>query len=306
MNRRDFLAAGLANGVAVAAGLSTPAAENNRSTWKPGRFQLSYAPHFGMFKNLAGSDPVDQVKFMADQGFTALEDRDIKRKPRGTQERIRREMDRHGMTMGVFVATADFGNPNFTSGRRDLQIQVLNDLKDSREVAKRMNAKWMTVVPGKVDRRLSTAYQTSNAIDLLKRCAEICEPFGLVMVLESLNHWSNRPQLFLNRISQASRICRTVDSPSCKILFDIYQQQTTEGRLIPLIDKAWNEIAYFQIGDNPGRKEPGTGGINFRDIFGRIQQRGYGGILGMEHGNSMPGEEGEQAVIDAYVAHDCC
>ena len=207
-----------------------------------------------------------------------------------------------------------------------------------------MNAKWMTVVPGKVDRRLPMACQTSNAIDLLKRCAEICEPFGLVMVLEPLNHWANRPGLFLHTIPQASRICRAVDSPSCKILFDIYQQPTTEtgqsfkmarggwgrsgafgaqppehfrsggsktrpqppveGRLIPLIDKAWDEIAYFQIGDNPGRKEPGTGEINFCDIFGRIQQRGYGGIWGMDHGNSMPGEEGEQAVIDAYVTHD--
>ena len=167
-----------------------------------------------------------------------------------------------------------------------------------------MNAKWMTVVPGKVDRRLPMACQTSNAIDLLKRCAEICEPFGLVMVLEPLNHWANRPGLFLHTIPQASRICRAVDSPSCKILFDIYQQQIPDGHLIPLIDKAWNEIAYFQIGDNPGRKEPGTGEINFCDIFGRIQQRGYGGIWGMDHGNSMPGEEGEQAVIDAYVTHD--
>lgn len=304
MNRRDFLATGLASGVAVAASLPIQAAVNNRLTRKPGRCQLSYAPHFGMFKNLAGSDPIDQIKFMADQGFTALEDRDIKRKPTATQERIRREMDRHGMTMGALSATADFANPNFTSGRRDLKTQVLNDLKESLEVAKRMNAKWLTVVPGKVDRRLPTAYQTSHAIDLLKRCAEICERSGRVMVLEPVNIWSDRTGLFLQRISQAFKICKAVNSPSCKIMFDSYQQQITEGRLIPLVDAFWHEIAYFQIGDNPGRKEPGTGGINFSDLFQRIAQRGYAGILGMDHGNSMPGKAGEQAVIDAYARHD--
>ena len=70
------------------------------------------------------------------------------------------------------------------------------------------------------------------------------------------------------------------------------------------MDRAWEEIAYFQVGDNPGRKEPGTGEINYRNVFRHIHEKGFDGVVGMEHVNSRPGKEGEQAVIDAYVAAD--
>ena len=123
-------------------------------------------------------------------------------------------------------------------------------------------------------------------------------------VLESLNHWTNHPDLFLWKIRQAYQICRAVGSPSCKILDDLYHQQISEGNLIPNMDRAWDEIAYFQIGDNPGRKEPTTGEINYKNVFKHIYEKGYTGILGMEHGNSKPGPEGEQAAIDAYVEVD--
>ncbi len=73
-----------------------------------------------------------------------------------------------------------------------------------------------------------------------------------------------------------------------KILFDLYRQQITEGNLIPNIDLAWSEIAYFQQGDNPGRKEPGTGEINYRNVFGHIHGKGWDGLCGMEHGNAKP------------------
>ena len=124
------------------------------------------------------------------------------------------------------------------------------------------------------------------------------------MVLEPLNWWANHAGQFLQHTPQAYLICKAVNSPSCKILFDIYHQQISEGNLIPNIDKAWDEIAYFQIGDNPGRKEPGTGEINYRNVFRHIYEKGFEGVCGMEHGNSQEGAAGEQAVIDAYVAAD--
>ena len=67
---------------------------------------------------------------------------------------------------------------------------------------------------------------------------------------------------------------------------------------------AWEEIGDFQIGDNPGRNEPGTGEINYKNIFKFIHDKGYRGILGMEHGNSIKGEKGELAVIEAYKLSD--
>ena len=125
-----------------------------------------------------------------------------------------------------------------------------------------------------------------------------------VMVLEPLNWFANHGGTFLQGSPQAYALCKAVDSPSCKILFDIYHQQITEGNLLPNIERCWDEIGYFQCGDNPGRKEPGTGEINYRNVFRYIHSRGFDGVLGMEHGNSKKGAEGEQAVIDAYADAD--
>ena len=110
--------------------------------------------------------------------------------------------------------------------------------------------------------------------------------------------------MFLTKVPQAYLICEAVDSPSCKVLDDLYHQQVTEGNLIPNIDKAWKHIAYIQLGDNPGRNEPGTGEINYRNIFAHLHKKGFEGVVGMEHGLSQGGREGEQKLIDAYRACD--
>ena len=123
------------------------------------------------------------------------------------------------------------------------------------------------------------------------------------MVLEPLN-FRNHPGLFLSESPQAHSICKAVGSASCKILFDVYHQQIQEGNLIPNIEDCWDEIAYFQIGDNPGRKEPYSGEINYKNVFKYIYNRGFEGILGMEHGNSVTGKEGELKVIKAYQMAD--
>ena len=273
----------------------------NQSSYK---FNLKYAPHFGMFKNSAGDNLINQLNYIADQGFTAFEDNNLKKRTIDTQNKMSKTMQKRGVEMGVFVAhTIHWKEPNLASGDNSKREQFLKEIKESVEVAKRINAKWMTVVPGYKDLRLDLSYQTVNVVDSLKYACEILEPHGLIMVLEPLN-FLNHPGLFLTESPQAYEICKSVDSPSCKILFDIYHQQIQEGNLLPNIEKCWNEIAYFQIGDNPGRKEPSTGEINYKNIFKYIYNRGFEGILGMEHGNSKKGRDGEIAVIEAYKKVD--
>lgn len=267
-------------------------------------FQLKYAPHLGMFKNHAGDDPVDQLNFMADQGFTAFEDNGMKGRSIQTQEKMASTMAKRNMTMGVFVAHEIFWKePNLTNGDTALREKFLKEIQESVEIAKRVNAKWMTVVPGHIAPRLNMAYQTANVVESLKRASDILEPHGITMVLEPLN-FRDHPGLFLSESPQAFSVCKSVNSPSCKILFDIYHQQIQEGNLIPNIDACWDEIGYFQIGDNPGRNEPTTGEINYTNIFKHIHSKGFQGILGMEHGNSIQGKEGELAVIEAYKKSD--
>jgi hydroxypyruvate isomerase len=309
LDRRTLLGGGVSAGLFAcgAAAIGAPAAAAVAPSPRRGpRFGLHYAPHFGMFRHHAGADLIDQIKFMHDEGFTALEDNGLKGRDVAIQERIGAELERLGMVMGVFVCNMGlgFGKPFFASGNADWREQFVEDCRTSIEVAKRVNAKWCTVVCGDADRRLAPEFQTANAVEMLRRGAEVLEPHGLVMVIEPLNTLRDHPGQFLTRIPQAYEICRAVDSPSCKILDDLYHQQITEGNLIPNLDAAWAEIGYIQTGDNPGRKEPGTGEINYLNVFRHLKRKGYQGVVGMEHGNSMGGREGERAVIDAYAAAD--
>lgn len=271
--------------------------ENYFSTPK---FNLNYAPHLGMFTHHAGNDPLAELEFMAEQGFRSFEDNGMGGRPVEEQQKLARTMDSLDLKMGVFVAhTIHWKEPNLASGDLVKRNEFLDEIKTSVSVAQRVNAKWMTVVPGHRDLKLPMGFQTANVVQTLKQAAALLEPHGLVMVLEPLN-FRDHPGLFLTGSPQAYEICKAVDSPSCKILFDIYHQQIQEGNLIPNIERCWDEIAYFQIGDNPGRKEPTTGEINYKNVFKYIHDQGYNGILGMEHGNSISGKEGELALLKAY------
>ncbi len=308
MERRQFIKKGALTGSLLSLGGVAVGAEvlSNAQTVisKKHSFNLKYAPHQDMFKEHAGDSILDQLEFMADQGFKAFEDNEMRNRPIDLQKKMAKVMEKRGLEMGVFVAHKIYwSEPNLASGKQEWRDEFLQYIKDAVEVAKRTNAKWMTVVPGHVDLRLHKDYQTTNVVETLKRASEILEPHNITMVLEPLN-FRNHPGLFLAESPHAYQICKAVDSPSCKILFDIYHQQIQEGNLIPNIEACWDEIAYFQIGDNPGRNEPTSGEINYKNVFKYIHGRDFKGILGMEHGNYMKGKAGEQRVIDAYIESD--
>lgn len=301
MDRRTF-SKNIAIGAAVA-GISSAKNMSRESANSP-TFNLNYAPHLGMFKTMAGDDPIDQLNYMADQGFRAFEDNGMKQRVLDVQKKMAETMQKRNLEMGVFVGhTIHWDKPNLASGDLQERETFLYEIRESINVALRVNAKWITVVPGHLDLRLDKSYQTNNVVETLKQASAILEPFEMTMVLEPLN-FRDHPGLFLTESPQAYQICKAVNSPSCKILFDIYHQQIQEGNLIPNIEACWDEIAYFQIGDNPGRKEPTTGEINYKNVFKYIHSKGYTGILGMEHGNSLEGAEGEKAVITAYKEVD--
>ena len=296
LTRRDAIRGALAASIVGGVTMSEGREIAPRGT----KFRQKYAPHFGMFGDSAGPDPVDQLKFAADEGFHAWEDNGMMGRSVKDQERIAKAMSDLKMTMGVFVADAEWNEPIYVRGGAEAHKALCAKMVAAVEVAKRVNAKWCTVVPGPYDKGLEWDYQTANVVDCLRAMCEVCEPAGLVMVLEPLNPWRDHPGMFLSKIPQAFSICRAVNSPCCKILDDLYHQQITEGNLIPNMDLAYSEIAYFQCGDNPGRQEPTTGEVNFRRVFGHIASKGFNGVIGMEHGVSKPGKEGERALIDAY------
>ena len=302
MDRRSFIASGIAAGVAMTSVISTSTAKEISKGAGKG-FKLKYAPSLSCFKHHAGKDPIDNIRFIGDQGFRAIFDNRLMKKPADLQKKIASTLKKSGMDLGPFVGFANFKEESFVLDPSEVKDGLVKNARECVEVRKRTGAKWVLVVPGRYNQRLEWDYQTANVIENLKYCSEICQKAGLVIVLEPLNQ-HNHPGLFLTKMPQSYQICKAVNSPSCKIVDDVYHQQITEGNLIPNIDRCWSEIAAFHLGDNPGRKEPGTGEINFKNIFKHISKKGFDGVLCMEHGNSIKGKEGELALIEAYRKAD--
>lgn len=305
MHRRSFIEKSAT--VAALSGLAAPVFGSNfMEDTKPSNgafFKLRYAPGFGTFNELAGKDPIDQIKFCNDQGFRAMFDNGFMGRPLEEQAKIAAEISSRNMKLGPFVLYADFSKESMVLKDAEIRQMLIDKVKAGVEVCQRTGLKWALMVPGRYNEHMDFGFQTANVIDIMRELSDIALQGGMTIVLEPLNK-RDHPGLFLTSMPQTYAICRGVNSPACKIVDDLYHQQITEGNLIPNLESCWSEIAAFHLGDNPGRKEPGTGEINFVNIFKQIHSKGYDDVLCMEHGRSIKGKEGELALIEAYRRAD--
>jgi hydroxypyruvate isomerase len=300
-SRRNFIKKAAVTGAAIMAAPSVFGIRQQQTADAVAPFKLKYAPGLTMFRQNAGQDLVDNIKFCHDQGFRAIFDNGLMKRTPEEQDKITGELKRLGMDIGPFVLRGDPGIPDFVLNKQEIRDMLIEVMKGAIETSKRTGAKQALIVLGRYDPKLHIDIQTANAVDNLRACCDVLEPEGITLVLEPLNNLINHPGLFLTRIPQAYLICRAVNRSSCKILDDIYHQQISEGNLIPNIEAAWSEIAAFHLGDNPGRNEPTTGEINFKNIFKYLYNKKYDGTLCMEHGISNRGtKEGELRCIQAY------
>lgn len=296
MTRRTLLAAASATPLAASArGASTGEGAN------AARFSLKFAPHEGSFASRG--DRIEQIAFAADQGFAAWEDNEAGTRSVAEQTQMAKALQSRGMTMGVFVASM----PKWRESRPLLGANdgaereaFLADIRGAIEVAKRLNATRMTVVTGFMDPRVPLDIQTARVIDVMRRAGEIVAPHGIAMVMEPLNTRTDHPGVYMQTVAQGYAVARGVNSPAVKVLADLYHEQIQSGNLIRSMEACWDEIGYIQFGDNPGRKEPGTGEINYRNVVKWLRARRYDGVIGMEHGNSVAGRAGEERLIAAY------
>src|SRR4029079_2992830 len=180
MNRRRFLS--LAAGTAAAGTLTTGATaatiDDAPKPMSPSkRFTMHFAPHFGMFRHSAGKDLVDQLKFAADQGYSAWEDNEMKHRSVEDQERIAKAMTDLDMRMGVISALrGTWNNITFAGGDQDARDLVIKQMHDIVDVAKRTNTTLLCTVPGWTNPKLSREEENASCIELLKRCCDVVEP----------------------------------------------------------------------------------------------------------------------------------
>lgn len=303
MNRREFLSTSLLTiGATGCAGPQPEGADSStKAAQSPHQYHLRYAPRIGLLPDLSISE---QLELYAQHGFRAFEYNGLPHQHSLAEaESFRKKMDELNLEMGVFVVNSGGWKGDALVDKR-FHAGFLKDVERAVEYHKIMRNRWSTVTSGLAVGSLSHEQQTRNTIEGLKRAAEIVSKTDLVLVLEPLNVLVNHAGYFVVTSEHAAEIIDGVGSPHVKILFDIYHQQISEGNLINNIHKHWDRIAYFQVGDVPGRKEPGTGEINYRNVFKSIHAKGFTGILGMEHGLSQPGMEGLIKCFNEYRAAD--
>jgi hydroxypyruvate isomerase len=307
MQRRHFLKSGL---TASAATVLSPAVfagsttSENLAPLAEKPFNLDYSFHDGMFKHHAGNDFLEQIRFGHSMGFRSIEDNGMRGRTPEQQKKIGETLAKLGMKMGVFIAhDIDWQKPYLSSGNKEIREKFLAQVKESVEIAKRCGATYMVVIPGVVTPSLDPAYQQAYVMDTLRRATDIVAPHKLVLTLETLN-FRDHPGQLLPDPATIYQMIKAVNSPACKMQFDIYHVQIHTGNIIPNIDLSWDEIGYIQIGDNPGRKEPTTGEINYKNVFKHLYNKGFKGFLGMEHGIAGAGKEGEVALLKAYRESD--
>ncbi len=271
------------------------------------QFKLKFAPHIGltnledgMFIHHAGKDPIAQIQFIAAQGFQGIEDNFMKIRSKEQQLAIARELKKQGMQLGSFVHnTTTWQDATLVSKPSEVQEIILKEIRETIEVAKRVDGKYLTLLSGKSHPTMERQYQKANFIENLRVIAKEAEKAGLILGLEAING-KEFPGTFITKVTDAYEIVKAVNSPSIKLTFDMYHVQIENGNIINNFDQTFDEIAYIHMADNPGRSEPGTGEMNFENLLKHIYYSGYTGFIDMEHVTSVAGKKGEQHIIQIY------
>jgi hydroxypyruvate isomerase len=276
-----------------------------------GQWKQRYAPHLGLIgpdaplfiESAGSSDPLAQIEYLASLGFAGIEDNYLKLRPVETQERMGAALERHGMAMGCFVNNPMLWNrPLWGEDSEDARAQLDRDLQDSIEAARRTGGKTLTVVSG-LDRAVPAAFQRANMAENLKRLGDVAEKAGVVLAAETVDarRW---PGMLLHHIADAYAVVRAANSAAAGLVFDIGHIHPMDGDVTTNLHACWDKIAVIQAADIPGRLELGSGELNWVNLFRMIRDKGYTGLIELEHLLSSPGAPGERAMLESLRAID--
>jgi len=162
--------------------------------------------------------------------------------------------------------------------------EYLAGVRETIEACKILNIKSVISQTGNVIEGISRDIQRDVMVETLKQSAPLFEEAGIVMEVEPLNGLVDHKGHFLQRSDESVGVIDRVDSPNVKLVFDVYHQQITEGNVIRNATLYLDRINHYHIADNPGRKQPGTGELNYVNILKAIKQTGFDGYVGLECG----------------------
>jgi len=280
MDRRTFLKrAGGAAAVSALGAVRSPSAFGEVEKIGAGmRNTIAVSP--GWFP---GSH-VEKIEQIAAYGFRAFED--LGAGGWNDKEAVKAKCQELGMQIGAIGAGGTIGGwgPNDPATHQ----RFADSVKGAIENAKKLGTKILLALTGRNREGVSKEEQMDSLVKAGQLVAPMVEDAGMTLVWEILNILVDHPGYFLVYSKDASELVKRTERPCIKCLFDIYHQQISEGNLINNIRRYIKEIGHFHFADVPGRHEPGTGEINYKNVFKAIYESGYRGIVSCEFGPTKP------------------
>lgn len=179
-----------------------------------------------------------------------------------------------GITFDATAGVKDAANP----AAREAFLANLTKLLNT---ADKLECPAIIVLSGDRVEGLSHDVQHQSCVETLKRAADIAAKKNVTLLLENIDPEEN-PKYFLTSVAEGFQIIREVAHPNVKFLYDFYHEQIAEGNLIEKLEKNIGLVGVVHIADVPGRHEPGTGEINYPNIFRKLAELKYGGYAAME------------------------
>ncbi|NMA19051.1 MAG: TIM barrel protein [Lentisphaerae bacterium] len=229
----------------------------------------------GWFPGLSNVEMVEQV---AAYGYTAFEN--LGAGKWADKEAVKAKCEELGVKPGAISGggTINGDGPVNLGNHAQFEAQIREAIRN----AKALGSTCLVGLTGAVRERLSLERQMDNLVVAGKRVAPMLEDAGITLTFEMLNTLRSHPGYFLVYSDQGADLVDRIGSPNVKLLFDVFHQQISEGNVIDNLTKYAGEIGHFHFADNPGRHEPGTGELNYRNIFKAIAATGYTGIVSAE------------------------
>jgi len=251
-----------------------------------------------MFNTGRGNPPMpraDRIRAVAAKGFKAYSYWNATPEERKAMIKAQQET---GLKCVSLVGTgAAGGSTGFT--KPGAQDALLTEIKERVEIAKEIGTQpdLITFV-GIIQPDVPWETQRAQIVDGLKRAGDIAAAGGVTIALEPLSVNPNQPRRALDRCLEAFPVIKDVNHPNVKICFDLYHLQRTEGNLVVSLRNGLQDklIKIVQIGDNPGRLEPGTGEIHYPFIFKELRRLNWTGYVDTEHGSSSTADYAMEVV----------
>jgi len=281
MNRRSFLAA--ATGSLALTRLSASARAN-----LPAEKGLRLSIVWGMLGKVSVSEG---LALLAWHGYDAFEMFDW-RDPT-LLETFAEEKKKYPLACACLVANKGVEARGCGLVNAREREGFLKELTRSSEAAKKVDAKRLIVLTGNELGGMPRSEQMSNAVAALRAATPILEKSGITAVVEILNTYVDHAGYFLYYVRDGAELVDRVGSPNVKLLLDFYHTQIMEGNLINNLRSNIDRIGHFHVGDVPGRHEPGTGEINYRNVFKALYELSdrYQGYVALEYGRVASLEE---------------